>query len=276
MTAEQDRAIGPWIDPAVSLGGALLYVALTVVTLSILTRAVRSRIAAPPPGRPWLPEVAFLALAIFLLCTVTVPPLLVKVFGSGNGADPSPAVGVAATALANVLGIALTLVLARRRYHATAADLALDRPAARVVAFGVAAILLAFPAFLGVSFLNLRLTEALGMQPNQALVQTLLDDRAFLTRPWVLASIVFVVPFCEEVLFRGLLQRALRVAMPAAASIAATAFLFAVVHDPQSLVPVFTIGVVLGVIVERTGSVWASTAAHAVFNAINLWLIARQ
>src|SRR5690606_39812052 len=102
---------------------------------------------------------------------------------------------------------------------------------------------------------------------NQALVQTLLDDRSFLENPWVLASIVLVVPFCEEVLFRGLLQRALRVVLRPVAAIASSSLLFAVVHDPQSILPVFTIGVVLGLVIERTGSVGAATAAHALFNA---------
>ncbi len=206
-------------DQAVSvaawLGESLALVAISALVLAWMVPAVDRRL---PPARKeplWLPQLAFVALATFLLCTLVVPALIVRAFGASDGA-PSPELGTFATAVANLLAIGLTLVVARRRFDATAADVALARPRPLALAFGALAIVAAFPAFLGISFVNLRLTEALGLEPHQALVRTLLDDREFLSRPWVLASIVLVVPFCEELLFRGLLQRALRVAMPAA------------------------------------------------------------
>jgi len=252
---------------------SLASIVFTIGALLGLSRWYASRGPVDDPRPAWLPQLAFVTLAAFLVFVPTVPAALRQLLEDPD-ATPNPAVGVAATALANLLVIGLAIVFARRRFAGRADELALGRPSGLSLLFGAAAMLLALPAFYGASFLNAQLIEAIGLDQHQALVRSLIDDEEFFSRPWVILSIVLVVPCCEEILFRGVVQRALRVAASPAVAILGSSFLFAAVHDPQSMLPVFVIGIVLGLIVERTGSIWPATVGHALFNALNLLRIA--
>lgn len=89
------------------------------------------------------------------------------------------------------------------------------------------------------------------------------------------AMIVILAPLTEELMFRGWMFGALRARLPAGATVLATAFLFAVVHwDATGLYPVAVLapGFVLSVLRERTGSVKASVAGHAIYNFMG-WLL---
>ncbi len=93
--------------------------------------------------------------------------------------------------------------------------------------------------------------------------------------------VVVCAPITEEVAFRGGLMRALRGMRVAPwTSIAITSALFAAVHVPaltagamaSGLATLFTLAVVLGWLMERTGRITAPIVAHALFNLINLIL----
>jgi membrane protease YdiL (CAAX protease family) len=91
--------------------------------------------------------------------------------------------------------------------------------------------------------------------------------------PWAgsLALALFfslVPPFVEELFFRGYVQRRLLQRWPAAVAILITATLFATIHGNLLQFPfAFVLGVWLGVIAWRTGSVWPSMVCHAFWNA---------
>ena len=76
-------------------------------------------------------------------------------------------------------------------------------------------------------------------------------------------------PAAEELFFRGFLLAALLRAMPAAAAVAASAGVFAVVHlDIGALLPIFVTGALLGWLYMRTASILPPTLAHGAQNLL--------
>jgi uncharacterized protein len=80
--------------------------------------------------------------------------------------------------------------------------------------------------------------------------------------------IAFAPGFCEEVFFRGYMQRRLLQAWSPWAAIPLTSLLFAVMHMmPIQVVFTFFLGLWLGLVAWRTGSIWPSMVCHAAWNA---------
>lgn len=86
----------------------------------------------------------------------------------------------------------------------------------------------------------------------------------------VLYLIVAVLPgIAEELVFRGYVQTRLLERFPPWLAIGATAAMFALAHfEPLHAVSVFPLGVWLGILAWRTGSIWPSILAHAFNNAL--------
>ena len=87
---------------------------------------------------------------------------------------------------------------------------------------------------------------------------------------WLLAAGVLAAPLCEEFLFRGLLQGGLRRSLPAWQAIGIAAALFAIVHPPAAMLPVFVLGLCAGYAYERSGALLAPMLVHALYNAAML------
>ncbi|MFH5803867.1 lysostaphin resistance A-like protein [Alienimonas sp. DA493] len=136
---------------------------------------------------------------------------------------------------------------------------------------GVVTFLLALPptAAAFVATLSARTVEG----SNPLLLQ--LVEGSAGTWALVCLSAVALAPAGEELLFRGLLHGSLRSAgLSAAATIAGTAALFALLHQPQDWAALFALACVLGWSRERTGSVRPAILAHAAFNALMLaWVL---
>jgi membrane protease YdiL (CAAX protease family) len=90
----------------------------------------------------------------------------------------------------------------------------------------------------------------------------------------LLLLVAVVVPFAEELFFRGMLHPLLRARMGPLAAILLNAALFAVAHVVQLLIPgLFVVGLFLAYLRERSGSLWPCVAFHALQNATALLLI---
>ncbi|MGX9699736.1 CPBP family intramembrane glutamic endopeptidase [Janthinobacterium lividum] len=87
---------------------------------------------------------------------------------------------------------------------------------------------------------------------------------------WLLAVGVLAAPLCEEFIFRGLLQGGLRRSLPAWQAIGIAAALFAIVHPPAAMLPVFVLGLCTGIAYERSGALLAPMLVHALYNAAML------
>jgi membrane protease YdiL (CAAX protease family) len=86
----------------------------------------------------------------------------------------------------------------------------------------------------------------------------------------VLLAVTVPVALGEEVFFRGYAYRLLRARLGVRLALAGTAFLFALVHglEPGAWLPILPVGLVFGLLVERSGSLWPAVAGHAVVNAL--------
>jgi membrane protease YdiL (CAAX protease family) len=95
------------------------------------------------------------------------------------------------------------------------------------------------------------------------------------TLPWIFIIAVLAAPIFEEFIFRGLVFGGLRRSLRRWPAILASAAIFAIIHPPLSVLPVFVLGITAALAYERTGLLLAPMAAHAVFNGLLLgvqWL----
>jgi membrane protease YdiL (CAAX protease family) len=85
--------------------------------------------------------------------------------------------------------------------------------------------------------------------------------------PFGLVAVSLVPGICEELLFRGAIFSLLRRRFPTWAALVGQAALFAVLHAIGARLPyTFALGLVFGLLVWRTGSLWPAILAHAAHN----------
>jgi membrane protease YdiL (CAAX protease family) len=91
---------------------------------------------------------------------------------------------------------------------------------------------------------------------------------------WDIIVLALSPAVCEEALFRGLAQPSLRSRLGAWPAIVITALLFAGFHlSLYRLVPTALLGVLLGILREKSGSLWPSMVFHALNNTLVLTLV---
>lgn len=106
-------------------------------------------------------------------------------------------------------------------------------------------------------------------------LSVLAPDGLTLQREILLILIVGgLVPFAEELLFRGVIYGWLRQRRGVVFSVVVSALLFALAHtNVHMALQIFVTGIVLAVLYERSRSVLVSTLAHMTVNTISLLII---
>ena len=97
----------------------------------------------------------------------------------------------------------------------------------------------------------------------------------------LITSVIFIVPFIEELIFRGFFQNWLKKFMSVSQAIVVTSLIFALFHFSPSqgmgnvelIASLFVLSCFLGFIYERQKSLWAPISLHAIFNAVSVMLI---
>ncbi|MBV9239418.1 MAG: CPBP family intramembrane metalloprotease [Xanthobacteraceae bacterium] len=84
---------------------------------------------------------------------------------------------------------------------------------------------------------------------------------------WLAAIAIFAAPIFEEFIFRGLIFGGLRRSFGFIPAALASAAIFAIVHPPPSVIPVFLMGLAAAFAYERTRMLAAPMAVHAIYNA---------
>jgi membrane protease YdiL (CAAX protease family) len=84
---------------------------------------------------------------------------------------------------------------------------------------------------------------------------------------WLAAIAIIAAPIFEEFIFRGLIFGGLRRSFGFIPAALASAAIFAIVHPPPSVIPVFLMGLAAAFAYERTGMLAAPMAVHAIYNA---------
>jgi membrane protease YdiL (CAAX protease family) len=83
---------------------------------------------------------------------------------------------------------------------------------------------------------------------------------------WICVLAIVVAPLFEEFLFRGLIFKGLQRSTGPALAALASAALFALVHPPISVIPVFGLGMAASLSFRRSGFLLAPILTHAVYN----------
>jgi membrane protease YdiL (CAAX protease family) len=95
-----------------------------------------------------------------------------------------------------------------------------------------------------------------------------------LAAPMIVFMIGILGPFCEEFTFRGVIFGGLRRSGYIFAAAVVSALFFGLMHlNLNQLSYALVLGVVFGMLVEGTGSIWASVTAHVVINTWNAALM---
>ncbi len=90
----------------------------------------------------------------------------------------------------------------------------------------------------------------------------------------LLVSIVALAPVFEEVIFRGILYRYLRLRLGVRRAAVLSAIVFSLVHaNPANALPLFGLGLVLSGVVERSGGILPAIVVHALWNASQVALM---
>jgi sodium transport system permease protein len=136
----------------------------------------------------------------------------------------------------------------------------------------LAVVLIGVTAWAGVGGLVMRL-----LPPPDSLVKALekvvmLNDPS--TPLWKLWLVLALTPaVCEEFLFRGLIMSGLK-SWGRWPAIVITALLFALAHASiYRLLPTFCLGLLLGYVVFKTGSIWCGVLLHALNNGTAVTLV---
>lgn len=83
-----------------------------------------------------------------------------------------------------------------------------------------------------------------------------------------------LIPIIEEILFRGILYRAIKVSLPALYAALISAFIFGLAHREIDTIPQLTIlGFIFAYIYEKSGSIWVPAALHATNNFVTIMIL---
>lgn len=128
--------------------------------------------------------------------------------------------------------------------------------------------------------LNLVVGIASRAESLQRMLETLVDDLEKTPLIIKLTALAFAPALCEELFFRGFLQTSLRQRYSATGTIAATAILFGLFHIVvrdslflERMIPSTLMGIILGTMLERSGSVLPGMLLHAVHNGLLLCVV---
>lgn len=187
--------------------------------------------------------------------------------------DPAVEVGVlealARTTLMYVAVAALIARLAWRLEPAPAAALGFERGGnLRAVLLGLALYVVLLPGLMGVTTLWPEVLRRLG-EPIE-LQEILLGVLELRGAPLVLALLggIVVIPFFEELVFRGFLQPLLVQNFRDRGGVVLTSIVFAALHGTTAFLPIFALSLILGGVMLRTRRLASSWAVHALHNGL--------
>lgn len=224
-----------------------------------------------PPPLPPLPPLPVrardlaLLLVLVLVGVLLLPVAVTFLWPDVSFAGLVPVLGLFVAQ--SVLMLGLTWLVILRPYRLTFADIGL-RPAYRPwYRLAVAVGLLCMPA---ISLINLALQSLMDKAADNPQLQALAPEGFSWTSLIAMLLMVGVlVPFIEEIIFRGLVFGWLRKHLRFTYAAPISAGFFAAAHGIPDLMPALAVmGLVLAAMAERSGSLWPSIIVHGLFNGL--------
>ena len=83
-----------------------------------------------------------------------------------------------------------------------------------------------------------------------------------------------IIPFMEELIFRGWMQQGLVRLLGPRAGLLLPAALFTINHDPGVWLPILVLALLLGTLREQTQRLWPCVAVHVAHNGLQVMLLA--
>lgn len=165
-----------------------------------------------------------------------------------------------------IVGLALVMVMGRIRPSEWLGLRWKEWP--RVFLTSLVTLLTMWTIFFGFHLVGYQeLIESLGVKSTQEAVDLLRQTKDINVLILMVVSVVIVAPLCEEVVFRGYIYPALKKFAGPWIGWVVSALFFSAAHGSVAvLIPLFFFGLVLVLLYEWTGSIWAPIAAHALFN----------
>lgn len=121
--------------------------------------------------------------------------------------------------------------------------------------------------------------ESLGVESVQDSVKLLQTATDPLVLVLMAVAAVLVAPVCEELVFRGYLYPVAKKYTGTWVAAVCSGLVFAAAHgNLTALLPLFIFGIVLALLYEKTGSIWAPMAVHFCFNGatVGIQFLLRQ
>lgn len=135
--------------------------------------------------------------------------------------------------------------------------------------WGVGGYLVALPLMIGVSLVNQQIWN--GQGGSNPLLQTVLEEGDSVALILFFLTAAIAAPLFEETLFRGFLLPSLTRYMPVSGAILASSLLFAIAHLSFSeVLPLTTLGMVLGFIYSRSRNLLAPMLLHSLWNSATM------
>ncbi len=268
---------GPLPEPAILfvIDALLVVVGLAILVFAVIryVRAGGGGLLAGAPDRPntlW-PEYIALPALVFFVLAMGIGALLAEVPEDRLPLELGELlVGSTAQLLA---GLACVFLAARTFEKRSAGFLFGDGRVGGPALLGLLALLVALPLCFGA--MELSSLVIYFFNPDYTLPQH--DVLVLLDRPdlpgWVPAALwlcaVVIAPVAEELFFRGVCQTALNHVFRRrwlSTVLVGSAFGLAHMDQPQVVAPLIVLGVILGYVYERTGSLVAPITMHLLFN----------
>lgn len=143
------------------------------------------------------------------------------------------------------------------------------------LAWGVGGYLMAYPPVLLVSVLNAQIWQGKG--GSNPLLSLALENRDNVALLFFFVTAAIAAPVFEEIFFRGFLMTSLTKFLPAWGAVVVSGGIFALVHLSFSeVLPLMTLGIMLGFVYGRSRNLLASIVLHGLWNSgtlISLFLL---
>jgi len=223
-----------------------------------------------PTGR-WQKRDLWLGLGMLLAGYAGIIAAILFLGSDGDPReDPNVALvsSVASLGFTIWLGAAVLILATRRDISLAGLGFREAKSPVKWIAIGVVG---SYSIMVVYSLIVLGIEEATGNDLSRFTEGNVPDDLAFDSAVWVVLglSVLVAAPICEELFFRGFLFRAVEQHWGVMAGIVVSGFIFGSIHlEPSVIAPFWAVGMLLAWVYHRSGSLWTTIAAHAIFNGI--------
>ncbi len=163
-------------------------------------------------------------------------------------------------------GALSVLYLAIKRFFPLSDDWFRVRFKEKWFLWGFGGYCVALPVVVVVSLINQQLWK--GQGGSNPLLQLVLESQDSVALTIFFSTAAIAAPIFEEILFRGFLLPSLTRYLPVWGSILISSFLFAAAHlSLAEILPLFSLGIVLGVVYTRSRNLLAPMVLHSLWNS---------